>query len=780
MADAYFEVYALLESVCSGAVGALRGSYVVSLNRAKKNISRRQDLPAEAFWQPAELQKMHEELVAKFGKEEAAQRFCMLFVALSYRWLQKGNPDPDRYHLSAVAGAARMYIESKEADSLQAQVFVPLKRAKDVDFALFWDFASLYQAERTEEQAALFGKGLRASNIWYGHRYTTMWMQSSLPRAFDTAKFPTYDSSGWCYVEASLSSLLKPGRLRLDLGKRDGSSSTYAKFMKSCVAGRVPPQPPELVASLLREEKVFTARSDVETVVGLYNAFFSAVAPQLTDLRLDGLQWGEAEAEALAGLLPHFGRLTSLDVSRNKIGAAGLQALIAHAPDTLSSLSIAELQVGTGWFDSLFDERSLGRQLRYLDVTGVDLHGDALVSLGAKLEAHSKLAGFKCTAFEAPLDSETLDIPQVNIGGQYRMGPGTGVVLGAIISHSPCLTALRVQGSALGDVGTSAIATALMSNTLLTSLDLEGQYSECLGNSFPRNLGIGPKAASVFASLFQTNRTLTALSLKLLNIGETRENDPDGRQGWAAAEIPAAHALADAIWASTTLATLSGIPLSDLRAGSATELDLRTPQREEGTGLPFFPLFGGLGVIEAMVLAKIVRESTTLQSLELGWARIGDEGAKALGRALGEAKTLTRLDTRGSLLSEAAATELSTAVLASATLLEFGTIPIQSLRADSVGHLELTNRRLGRTEVLVLGQLLANAKTLRTISLVAGLARPSMDQPLLESFLGAIDGVEVTWNAPAPAPAKAPRKKVPAKLREAIKAAEPAKAASSK
>ena len=34
------------------------------------------------------------------------------------------------------------------------------------DFALFWDFASLYQSPRTPEQAELFKLGLSASNVW--------------------------------------------------------------------------------------------------------------------------------------------------------------------------------------------------------------------------------------------------------------------------------------------------------------------------------------------------------------------------------------------------------------------------------------------------------------------------------------------------------------------------------------------------------------------------------------------------------------------------------------
>ena len=106
------------------------------------------------------------------------------------------------------------------------------------EFALFWDFASLYQHPRTAEEDTLFLPGLRASNIWYGHEKTSFpghsllipwpfpgsparslmllcclprygheqaycWMQTELPSGFDAqmaaAGLATnYIDSGWC------------------------------------------------------------------------------------------------------------------------------------------------------------------------------------------------------------------------------------------------------------------------------------------------------------------------------------------------------------------------------------------------------------------------------------------------------------------------------------------------------------------------------------------------------------------------------------------------------
>ena len=90
-AEDYFGPDALLASVASGAIGALRGRYIVELQRAKGKLLRRQELPARAFWSIEDsaegpgLRTLLDGLTAKFGAEEAARRFGSLFVCLSYR-----------------------------------------------------------------------------------------------------------------------------------------------------------------------------------------------------------------------------------------------------------------------------------------------------------------------------------------------------------------------------------------------------------------------------------------------------------------------------------------------------------------------------------------------------------------------------------------------------------------------------------------------------------------------------------------------------------------------
>ena len=72
----HFGQGALLESVESGAIAAVRGRFVVALHAHGGRLARRQDLPAEAFFTAAELRRLVNALGDEYG---------LLFVALSYR-----------------------------------------------------------------------------------------------------------------------------------------------------------------------------------------------------------------------------------------------------------------------------------------------------------------------------------------------------------------------------------------------------------------------------------------------------------------------------------------------------------------------------------------------------------------------------------------------------------------------------------------------------------------------------------------------------------------------
>ena len=291
--------------------------------------------------------------------------------ALRSRWLSKGNPDPDGFHLKIVAAVARLYMDADERRSPLTAAFED-KGLGEPDFALFcalrhapltqplpprppsWpvcvrvgahfirpphagDFASLFQQPRDEEQDKLFNEGLRASNVWYGHESTVCWMQTELPPGirFDAHIAQTYDESGWCFVEAAISAGLKVGKRRFDLAKRTDQAmgcaygdncygndkldpkGAYERLVPECIlenvcaAARMPPLLPDEVRRRL-DKKKFTSKADVDVVDRLYRAFFNGAASSAAQLDFRGLGWGEAEVQQLKEVLPRFTQLKAL------------------------------------------------------------------------------------------------------------------------------------------------------------------------------------------------------------------------------------------------------------------------------------------------------------------------------------------------------------------------------------------------------------------------------------------------------------------------------------
>ena len=114
----YFDVETLLASVESGAIAAVKGTWLVGLHKRGGRLSRRQDLPPEAFWSADELKRVARALGDDFG---------VLFVALSYRWLTKEHPDG--VHLGVVAPVAELYLNLRgEAAAAAAALLRPRTR----------------------------------------------------------------------------------------------------------------------------------------------------------------------------------------------------------------------------------------------------------------------------------------------------------------------------------------------------------------------------------------------------------------------------------------------------------------------------------------------------------------------------------------------------------------------------------------------------------------------------------------------------------------------------
>lgn len=137
-------------------------------------LSRQQDLPEEAFLTP----------------EEATEAFENGHVyVLSYGWLTPAHPDPHALTL-------RIVVEFLQSHWL-------LTRAAPA-VGLFWDFASLPQKPRTDQEDRTFKAGLAVITNFYGSLWQSTVIQlKTLPSAPDgeTYNERQYSDRGWCVVE---------------------------------------------------------------------------------------------------------------------------------------------------------------------------------------------------------------------------------------------------------------------------------------------------------------------------------------------------------------------------------------------------------------------------------------------------------------------------------------------------------------------------------------------------------------------------------------------------
>ena len=478
----YFDVETLLASVESGAIAAVKGTWLVGLHKRGGRLSRRQDLPPEAFWSAGELRRVALALGDDFG---------VLFVALSYRWLTKEHPDPDGFHLGIVASVAELYLNPRGWTKYGLDHYSQLTAAFKKhglglpEFALFWDFASLHQPPRTDAEAKLFPKGLQNSNVWYGHARTVVWMQSELPegfaarmRASEPPLAETYEDSGWCYVEAAISAAIKPGFLRLDLAKRTEWAMARAygpgkpwesddMLARVCARRRPPPPSPETVRRLLQTEKRFTNSSDVSKVADLYATFFGKVT-NVYALVFQGLEWGDADVVELCEVLPRFAALRTLDLSRNKIGPEGASALgeALKVNAVVTTLDLGWNKIGDSW-------NSIG--------------DNGAKAIAEALKVNAVLTKLKLLG--------------------NNIGPEGAIAIAEALKVNAVLTKLELGYNSIGDDGAKAIAEALKVNAVMTTLDLGGD-------------NIGVEGAKAIAQALKVNAVLTRLNIQVNNMGD--------------------------------------------------------------------------------------------------------------------------------------------------------------------------------------------------------------------------------------------------------------------
>jgi len=219
-------------------------------------------------------------------------------IVLSYGWLSQEHPDPDGFHLSRVflcLKAHRAHFQHQFPDT-----------------GLFWDFASLPQKPRSEEEDVIFRRGLAAMALLYSTTYHIVVQLKEMPAKEGRSNLTPYSLRGWCSFEEVVASILKSSQMVLDLRLAATCFQTGGGWLdvtRHAVAGRQPPFHPNRMEKLLLTKK-FTNNADTKVVARLYRDFFHEVCGAVQRLHFqhigEGVGWRAREASQLAEALPQF------------------------------------------------------------------------------------------------------------------------------------------------------------------------------------------------------------------------------------------------------------------------------------------------------------------------------------------------------------------------------------------------------------------------------------------------------------------------------------------
>ena len=194
--------------------------------------------------------------------------------------------------------------------------------------------------DRTAEEKATFGRGLKGINEFYGNFHTkVLLVDDELPPGPKTNS-KQYLERGWCLMEFYASGIVKDWSCLISLSKLSGEETHWGEVYNNGKAGRAPPMAPAAFAVKLESgvatgEVGFTNKGDVPLVTGIYDKAFMTEMTKATVLIYAGLEWDDAQGVQLCEALRHahahggLRELKTLELDRNKLGDGFVTAFVA-------------------------------------------------------------------------------------------------------------------------------------------------------------------------------------------------------------------------------------------------------------------------------------------------------------------------------------------------------------------------------------------------------------------------------------------------------------------
>jgi len=219
------------------------------------------------------------------------------------------------------------------------------------EVAVFFDWGSLYQHPRTDEETTVFKDALKDVNLWYAHEQTTCLLMTKVPEGV-----VSYERRGWPVFERAVSVFVKNGNQVLDLGNLDDACDDWLGVLETCTSRSAPPTAPECFNTILLTKK-FTNDADVEFVQGKYAKTFNDVIAPIKTLVFERMGWGPTEMSVLVVTLPLCPELRVLNLAGNEFGVEGA-TMLAHAIPKipkLGSLDLASCRLGDAAVIKIFE-----------------------------------------------------------------------------------------------------------------------------------------------------------------------------------------------------------------------------------------------------------------------------------------------------------------------------------------------------------------------------------------------------------------------------------------
>jgi len=252
------------------------GHWLVKAAEAGTVLSKRQQLPDGAA---ADRDALLNSLWEDTSRPWERCKEHSYIGGISYCWATAQHPDPNGEQLKRLRAPLKCFLDGNPSSRTSAV-------AQVLSLAVFLDWCSLYQAERTDDELEVFKRGLKNVNLWYAHPLTWVFALTVVP-----AGVKPFLERGWPRFEKAVSTLIKDRTMFLDLGAAEEAKEEWrgASVISrgSAATKRDAPMTPLEFRELLKTLS-FTNGSDRAFVLEKYQRTFTEITGAAELLSYDG------------------------------------------------------------------------------------------------------------------------------------------------------------------------------------------------------------------------------------------------------------------------------------------------------------------------------------------------------------------------------------------------------------------------------------------------------------------------------------------------------------